>query len=149
MTTFVGLSGLPRIRLSATSQAPGLARQATEAARNMSPLLRFGARFSDAADKCYMSKELSLIHLARRVGYGLEAHRRKTWVGGRLINWMTKMDPDFVPLSGAVIRSAINAVGDDVPDNLDAGENYELRLDFALDLLERMKSRAVTEEWSL
>lgn len=134
MTTFVGLDGLTRISLIATNKTHGLG---------------FGARFSDAADKLYMSKELALVHLARRVGCGLEAHRRKTWVGGRLMNWMTKTNPDFVPLSGAVIRSAMKAIGDDMPDNLDAGAHYGLRIDFAQELLERMKARAATEEWSL
>lgn len=65
------------------------------------------------------------VHVAKR------AMRRSGWIGGRVYNWMSGEDPDYIPMSGTHLRQTLTVAGIETPDPVVASGKYLLRLDIA------------------
>ena len=136
---------LPRIRLSSKPTRRASISNVGKDYFRSDPQIGVASKWSDVADKLYISDDIALINLSRRVGEANNAHDRKGWIVGRMVNWMTGISSDFVPLSGAVIGTVMKYNGDDVPESLDFGADFEVRLDVAQEMLGKMNNKARIE----
>ncbi|MCT4558860.1 MAG: hypothetical protein N4A61_12490 [Pelagimonas sp.] len=136
------LADLPAIRLKPGAADFGSVSETGKAFARINPLVRMGSQFGDVADKAYMSPDICLMHLSRKVGSAKDARRRAHWIGGRFYNWASGESSAYVDLSGAVIRGALRYVEDEVPNEIHPRGEYQLRLDRAEHLLERFLARA-------
>lgn len=140
------MSESPNIRVKGTELDHGsLGRAAPAMMRAANPAARFANRFSQVADKLYMSPDHCILYLARRVGEAQQAGDRSGSIFGRIYNRMTGEAVGFVNLSGAVLATTMTYVGDPVPEVFDKGKDYVIRLEIAENLLNRMKTKAKAE----
>lgn len=133
--------------MSDTGAKRGLAKTLTKATRDSNPVLLMGSKFGQLADKVYMSPEHCYLYLARRVGEARRAQQRGGWFGGRLMNRMQGSDPARVPLSGAVMEGVLQCLGEEVPQSLERGGDYQVPLEKAEAWLEGMSDHARAQGW--
>lgn len=69
--------------------------------------------------------------LHNKIAVAKQASRRGLWFGGRLYNWLSGEDPDYVQLSGTHLEHALPFAGMDVPEIVVRSGQYLLRLDIA------------------
>ncbi len=117
----------------------------TTGLKNTIPTGRFAQRFSNAAETHYMTPDLVVIYLARRVGEARQAQERAKWFGGRIYNRLTGTDGDRVNVTGAVLAHAMRWLGDDVPGKVPLEATLRLPFDRAATLEKRLREKAIKE----
>ena len=132
----------PKIKIKGSAKGYGSIGEVGKALALANPALKLGNSFGEAADKLYMTPDLCLINLTRRVRNCEAAAARGSWFGGRLYNRLSGDCRKYAELSGAVLVGALKYIGDDVPDKFDRGLDYLVRRDVAQDILRRFTEMA-------
>ncbi len=130
------IDDLPKIVSVDTADLAGLGGQAIRPFRKAGFVMMFASRFSDQADRQYMSEPHCLLYLHRRVASARQAADRGRHLFGRIYNALTGADPDYILLTGHVLDTVLRVAEE---PRLDADQRlgtYQVRRDVAERLLD-------------
>lgn len=95
---------------------------------------------SKAADLAPFDEGQLYVFLSFRRSVALDAETRSNWIGGRLYNWCTGSEPDYIPLSGAHLKQVLALRGYAAPEIVKNSGRYKLRVDFVDRALAALKA---------
>jgi len=130
------MNSKPRIKIVRRRTSAKTA--ATEASASLS------SAFSQAVEMLPHDERALQQFLHNKIAMAKQVSRRNQWFGGRLYNWLSGEDPDYIQLSGTHLGQALPLIGIDTPDNVVLSAQYLLRLDIALQAVDMLAERNAT-----